>query len=723
AVFCGIESWFNLIHWVMEPYAGNGGCFGGRLLPSPSKRKLMLNLGVVQQRSGKKYPVKSSDYKLLEEVGVGSTAIVYRALCVPFQEIVAVKIVGLDKSSATLDRLCHEVKTMALINHPNVLRAHCSFVVDYNLWIVMPYIAWGSCLQLMKAIYHEGFKESVIASFLWDVLKALYYLHTRGQVHRNVKAGNILVDASGAVILGGFGFSTSTFDNGDTQCSSNTFVGTSYWMAPEVMEPHHSSGPKVDIWSFGITALELSQGHDSFNKYSPMKVLQTASQRPNLGNNYERQNKLSKPFLEIITKCLTKDPTKRPSAKKLLKHSFFKNAPYSDAVVQTVFNGLPHLGDMLKALKLREASILEQKKLPSEEREDQSQSKHKQLQGISLWNFDLEDIEVQASSIQDDEEMHSTKAMENQKPIKETESVVKIESIRPESGGEGGDHILQVQSSSLEASVPLQSPNGLKEHVDVFEGNNNPYSIPEMECIKFKDQKLVVFQAQKDDASKAQDYRHALEKAGGLQEDSHNVYVQSHDVCSSPLAGDKSNEHQHQPKFEQDSSGSSSFHRMNVTHSADCIYKRTNAAGNRDNSGEMTMVPAVQEKGRFKVTSENLDPEQTMPQPTTVPFSTSSTSNLAISTIRPLIQNISDYNATQGEKIVNLIKLLSQGKISSVHLSNLGSKASSCNGLDNLRLETSSEREQELLQKVVELQIRVANITHEIQKGKTMNIQ
>ncbi|XP_057829462.1 uncharacterized protein LOC131040287 isoform X5 [Cryptomeria japonica] len=635
---------------------GTGGCFGGNLLASPSKKKLIRSLTVVQQRSRKKYPVKPSDYQLYEEVGVGSSGIVYRALCVSFSEIVAIKVVDLDKPSATLDTICHGVQVMALNSHPNVLRAHCSFVVDCNLWVVMPYIAGGSCLHLMKAIYQEGFKESVIASFLREVLKALFYLHNQGQIHGNVKAGNILVDASGAVILGDFGFSTCTFDNGDTQCSTKAFVGTSNWMAPEVKEQPRSCGPGIDIWSFGITALELSQGHDSFNKDSPMKVVQTSLQRLNGGNNNERHKKLSKPFLEMIAKCLKKDASQRPSAIKLLKHSFFKNALNSEVEAETVFDGLPPLGDQFKALKLKEAGTLEEKKVSSEEQGDQSQ---------------------------------------------------------------GGDYMIHLQSHSLEDSVPLQSRNGLKENVDVFEGDINPHSMPEMEHIKFKDHKLVVLQAQKDDGSKVHDCGDTLEKKDSILEDGHHVSEQIPNVGNVPPGGDKSNRDQHQTKLEQNSSRSTNFQRVNVTHSSDCIYRRTNTAGNRDSLGEMSAVPAVQKKGRFKVTSENLDPEP----PTVVPSSTNSKSTVAMATILPFMQNISERNDTQREQIVNLIKSLSQGKFSSAHFSNLGTKLPSCNGFDNLTIEAPSEREQELLQQVVELQIRVTNIAHEIQEGKRMNIK
>lgn len=85
------------------------------------------------------------------------------------------------------DGIRREVQTMSLIDHPNVLRAHCSFTAGHSLWVVMPYMAGGSCLHIMKSSYPEGFEEPVIATLLLEVLNALVYLHAHGHIHRDVK--------------------------------------------------------------------------------------------------------------------------------------------------------------------------------------------------------------------------------------------------------------------------------------------------------------------------------------------------------------------------------------------------------------------------------------------------------------------------------------------------------------------------------------------------------
>ncbi|XP_047089227.1 serine/threonine-protein kinase BLUS1-like isoform X2 [Lolium rigidum] len=183
------------------------------------------------------FTASPGDYRLMEEIGFGANAVVYRAVFLPANTTIAVKCLDLDRVNSNLDDVRKEAQIMSLIDHPNVIKAYCSFVVDHNLWVIMPFMAEGSCLHLMKVGYPDGLEEPVICSILKETLKALDYLHRQGHIHRDVKAGNILVDSPGVVKLGDFGVSACLFDRGDRQRSRNTFVGTPCWMAPEVLQP------------------------------------------------------------------------------------------------------------------------------------------------------------------------------------------------------------------------------------------------------------------------------------------------------------------------------------------------------------------------------------------------------------------------------------------------------------------------------------------------------
>lgn len=170
------------------------------------------------------FPIRAADYELLEPIGDGATAVVRRARCLPLGgEVVAVKIMNMALRSeadvvctspklAPFDRsplhqlisitsidpnsardvqnnAAEEVKTMILTDHPNLLGAYCSFTEGENLWIVMPYMAGGSCFHLMKSSFPKGFEdERFIAFVLRETLRGLQYLHGKGHIHRDVKA-------------------------------------------------------------------------------------------------------------------------------------------------------------------------------------------------------------------------------------------------------------------------------------------------------------------------------------------------------------------------------------------------------------------------------------------------------------------------------------------------------------------------------------------------------
>lgn len=278
--------------------------------------------------SGTKHVYSSNpeDFELLEPIGFGSSATVYLSLYKPKDVKVAVKVIDMDSFERNqIDELRRETQVMSLCQHPNLLQVYCSYVVDSKLHIVMPYLAAGSCLEILKYSHPEGLEEIYIASILKQALLGLDYLHKNGHIHRDIKAGNLLVDEHGSVLLADFGVSSSLNDYGERNKLRKTFVGTPCWMAPEVME-QAGYDHKADIWSFGITALELATGQAPLAKFPPIKVLMlTLSKEPPTLEREHTKYKYSKSFKEMIDMCLSKDPSKRPSAEKLLQHSFFKH--------------------------------------------------------------------------------------------------------------------------------------------------------------------------------------------------------------------------------------------------------------------------------------------------------------------------------------------------------------------------------------------------------------
>lgn len=132
----------------------------------------------------------------------------------------------------------NEARTMALHHHPNLLPLLASFTDGNQLWIVVPYIDHGSVQNILKYKFRDGLSEDLIAIVIYETLKGLEYLHHHGMMHRDVKAGNVLVDSAGHVYLADFGVAAPLENRGGSWSDKprNTFVGTPCWMAPEVMQ-------------------------------------------------------------------------------------------------------------------------------------------------------------------------------------------------------------------------------------------------------------------------------------------------------------------------------------------------------------------------------------------------------------------------------------------------------------------------------------------------------
>ncbi|KAM3262989.1 hypothetical protein ACQJBY_053249 [Aegilops geniculata] len=687
-----------------------------------SMRRPSLALAAVSEPAAPDFTLSADDYRLMEEVGFGANAVVYRAIFLPANRTIAVKCLDLDRLNSNLDDVRKEAQIMKLIDHPNVIKAYCSFVVDHNLWVIMPFMAEGSCLHLMKVAHPDGLEEPVICSILKETLKALAYLHGQGHIHRDVKAGNILVDSPGVVKLGDFGVSACLFDRGDRQRSRNTFVGTPCWMAPEVLQPGTGYNFKADIWSFGITALELAHGHAPFSKYPPMKVLLMTLQNAPPGLDYDRDRKFSKSFKEMVAMCLVKDQTKRPTAEKLLKHSFFKNTKAPQLTVKSILTDLPPLWDRVKALQQKDAAHL-----ASSEQEALSMSEYQR--GVSAWHFDIEDLKAQALLINDDDPPE----------LKEDDDSVRINEVDKGTSFEshfgqstllnGNTHRLNHERTCTTAVNP--GGNG-PETSDEFASDLGNADSPRMVDGHIKqgtenDSLSSTSKQGSEGGNRRSEVRQRQRTFSGpvMYSGTRSSSLIERGYIIDKDAGVRSpNKQKSDTGRIDDLSGPLS---LSTRASANSLSAPIWSSGGY--VGSLGDKPRVEIKGRFSVTSENVDlaKVQEIPVVKISPKPQESNSHhrkefrdssVSASILIPHLENLVQQTTFQQDIITNLMSNLQQNEKPN------GPQTRVQTMVGDTGVETgSAERERKLLAKVFELQSRMISLTDELIASKLKHVE
>ncbi|KAF3692636.1 Serine/threonine-protein kinase TAO1 [Channa argus] len=250
----------------------------------------------------------------LREIGHGSFGAVYFARDVRTNEVVAIKKMSYSgkQSSEKWQDIIKEVKFLQRIQHPNSIEYKGCYLREHTAWLVMEYCL-GSASDLLE-VHKKPLQEVEIAAITHGALQGLAYLHSHNLIHRDIKAGNILLTEPGQVKLADFG-------SASIACPANSFVGTPYWMAPEVilaMDEGQYDG-KVDIWSLGITCIELAERKPPLFNMNAMSALYHIAQNE---SPMLQSSEWTDYFRNFVDSCLQKFPQDRPNSEELLKHAF-----------------------------------------------------------------------------------------------------------------------------------------------------------------------------------------------------------------------------------------------------------------------------------------------------------------------------------------------------------------------------------------------------------------
>ncbi|XP_019729828.1 serine/threonine-protein kinase TAO1 [Hippocampus comes] len=406
----------------------------------------------------------------LREIGHGSFGAVYFAQDVRTSEVVAIKKMSYSgkQSSEKWQDIIKEVKFLQRIQHPNSIEYKGCYLREHTAWLVMEYCL-GSASDLLE-VHKKPLQEVEIAAITHGALQGLAYLHSHNMIHRDIKAGNILLTEPGQVKLADFG-------SASIACPANSFVGTPYWMAPEVilaMDEGQYDG-KVDIWSLGITCIELAERKPPLFNMNAMSALYHIAQNE---SPMLQSCEWTDYFRNFVDSCLQKCPQDRPNSEELLKHAFVQRERPESVLLDLINRTKDAVRELdnlqyrkMKKILFHEAHNGPTTEVPDEEEEPEHSVNRSGTVNSVGSNQSIPSMSISASSqsssvnsLTDAGDDKSEVDMEGDHTVMSNSSVIHV---KPEKGAHNKDsepHVRSTEPQSQTQPANAPRPKRNREH-------------------------------------------------------------------------------------------------------------------------------------------------------------------------------------------------------------------------------------------------------------------
>ena len=441
-----------------------------------------------------------NEFDLIELVGQGNYGRVYKAMHKKTGKIYSANIAYIEKTNE-VESFKKEINILSQCNNQYIVHYFGSYIKGHQIWIILEFCDGGSLYELIK-ILPRNLNEEEIASIVCMILKGLIFLHENKKIHRDIKTENILLTHEGIAKLADFGVSTQLMHSFSKKI---TKIGTPFYMSPEVIL-QNKYDYKCDIWSLGITTIEMAEGEPPFAKVKGYWVLKKIITHPPKG--LKNKEKWSSEFNDFVEKCLIYEPEKRPSAKELLQHPFILKYNRGNKLIAELIN------NSLDDLEFYRKKILESDE--SEEEDKNTEFLNTKLIKAELYNNnnnnynckDNNDEEICGSVIiknnnnadSKNMELNASNIIEETGTMINVDKVKNIDSVVTKSVVEDQGSVVIKNSQNLNKnSNCVQNEDQLIQMIDAygvdglsFDFNNNPDKTIKAEETKMCEQRDIV---------------------------------------------------------------------------------------------------------------------------------------------------------------------------------------------------------------------------------------